>query len=79
MKSNDEMMIESRIVQLSNDHDLTDWNIADQIEAEFGFKVTAEYVAKVIAEYITSMSEETYERENDEGYDPYMNTYTDDC
>jgi hypothetical protein len=75
-KINTEVAIISRIAELSYDHDLTDWNIADKIEAEFGVKVTAEYVAQVIADFVADMYDEGM---SDEGYDPYMNTYTDDC
>jgi hypothetical protein len=46
MKPNDEMMIESRILSLSEY--LTETQIADKIEHEFGFKVTVQYVFKVI-------------------------------
>jgi hypothetical protein len=46
MKSNDEMMVESRILSLSKD--LTEAQIADMIHSEFGLKVTVQYVFQVI-------------------------------
>jgi hypothetical protein len=57
MKSNDEMMVESRIRFLSKmidsrivslSKDLTEAQIADRIEEEFGFKCTVQYVFQVI-------------------------------
>lgn len=53
-KINTEVAIISRIMELSYDMTMTDWNIADKIEAEFGVKVTAEYVAQAISDFLAA-------------------------
>ena len=79
-KINSEIALQSRIAELSYDPKLSHKDIMMMIHAETGLFVSEAYVAQVIADFIADMYEETYERENDdEGYDPYMNTYTDDC
>ena len=79
-KHTSDAALDSRIAELSYDPKLSHKDIMMMIHAETGLFVSEAYVAQVIADFIADMYEETYERENDdEGYDPYMNTYTDDC
>ena len=79
-KINSEIALQSRIAELSYDPKLSHKDIMMIVHRETGLFVSEAYVANVIEDFIADMYAQTYERENDdEGYDPYMNTYTDDC
>jgi hypothetical protein len=75
-KINSEVALQSRIAELSYDPTLSDKDIVMMIHAETGLFISEAYVAQVIADFIADMYDEGM---SDEGYDPYMNTYTDDC
>ena len=77
-KINTEVAIQSRIAELSYDPTLSDNDIAGLIYGEFGVTVTETYVAQVIADFVADQYDGEHEM-SDEGFDPYMNTYTDDC
>ena len=74
--------IDSRILELSC---VEGWGadavIADIVQKEMpGLTVTPKYVAQVIADFMADQFDgERYNEPSDEGYDPYENTYTDDC
>jgi hypothetical protein len=72
--------IDSRIAELSY-VECDDAVIAEIVQKEMpGITVTAKYVAQVIADFMADQFDgERYNEPSDEGYDPYMNTYTDDC
>ena len=76
-KINTEVALQSRIAELSYDPTLSDNDIAGLIYGEFGVTVTETYVAQVIADFVAEQFDEP--EMSDEGYDPYLNTYTDDC
>ena len=77
-KINKEVAIINRIAELSYDHDLTDSDIQGIIWTEFQENRSPAYIAQIISDFIASMYDGEREM-SDEGYDPYMNTYTDDC
>lgn len=76
-KINTEVAIQSRIAELSYE-ELSDLDIVGIIHVEFGATITEEYVASVIADFVADQFDDEPEM-SDEGYDPYLNTYTDDC
>jgi hypothetical protein len=77
-KHTSDAVLHSRIAELSYDPTLSDKDIVMMIHAETGLFISEAYVAQVIADFIADMYEGEREM-SDEGYDPYMNTYTDDC
>ena len=76
-KINKEVAIVSRIAELSYDPTLSDSDIQDIIWAEFKETRGLLYIAQVIADFIADQYRD--EGMSDEGYDPYLNCYTDDC
>jgi hypothetical protein len=82
-KINTEVAIISRIAELSYDHDLTDFDIQGIIWTEFKENRSTAYIAKVIADFVAEMygqqEVDDWNEAADAGYDPYLNTYTDDC
>ena len=81
MESNIKVAIDSRIVELSY-VECDDAVIADIVQKEMpGLTVTPKYVAQVIADFMADQFDgERYNETNwRDGYDPYENTYTDDC
>ena len=80
MESNTKAAIDSRIAELSY-VECDDAVIADIVQKEMpGLTVTTKYVAQVIADFMADQFDgERYNEPSDEGYDPYQNTYTDDC
>jgi hypothetical protein len=72
--------IDSRIAELSYS-EFDDAVIANIVEKEMpGIILTTKYVAQVIADFMADQFDgERYNEPSDEGYDPYQNTYTDDC
>lgn len=79
-KHTSDAALQSRIAELSYDPTLSETDIVMMIHAETGLFVSEAYVAQVIADFMADMydGERDYEP-SDEGYDPYENTYTDDC
>jgi hypothetical protein len=77
-KINSEVALQSRIAELSYDPTLSHKDIMLMVHRETGLFVSEAYVAQVIADFIADMYDGDREM-SDEGYDPYMNTYTDDC
>ena len=75
---NTEVAVQSRIAELSYDSTLTDNDIAGLIYGEFGVTVTETYVSQVISDFVADQYVGEPEM-SDEGYDPYLNCYTDDC